>query len=201
MTADRDITVTVLVLRKAPYIGNKTIAHCLSSERGKMAFFLRGSEGGKTTHGQPFDLFRLLSVNCHRNSSDLYYPDSVEILADYPSLASDYASYDTGCQLLDFAFRNTQPGLDSSKLFMALNVALKRLAERTISPDAIVTGCNMVFLFEAGQLDYGNASDRERHQQEVLLRMALGGDVPQLADDVWRKLREWSDGLILNLDL
>lgn len=201
MTSDRDIQATVIVLQKTPYVGNKMLVYCLSPELGRMTFFVRGSENSRTTKGQAFDLFRVLAVTCHRNSSGLYYPDNVEILADYSALATDYLAYDTACRLSAFVQRNTLPNLDSARLFSSLNIAFARLAAKEILSDAAIVCCNIVFIYESGLLDYGNVNEQDRQQQEALLNMALGDPIIQLSPETWRQLRIWSESIIQNLDL
>ena len=196
---ENDIEATVLVLQKTPYIGGKLIVDALSPERGKMAFFVRGTGNSRNAAGQPFDLFRVLNVTCHRNSGDLYYPDSVEIAEDFSGVAADYETFDTACALARFASLHIMPGLPSGNFFTALVVALRRLNAHSISLDAAVTGCQLVFLYEAGSLDYGNATPKEAAQHEILINMALGAEVPQLAPEVWRRLREWSESLVARL--
>ena len=187
-----------IVLRKTQYGDSKLIVNGLTPT-GRLSFIVYGAIGSGKRGGLVFELFRHLHVSYAETDRELQKCKDAEILADYSSLVRDFDSYSAACWLSQFSLANMPSGLDCQCFFESIRIGLERLANQTTLPAAIVTGIVLVYLREGGWLSDYEDSPQSARQIQILLDMALGGDIPRLAKDNWEALHKWTlDLLSLN---
>lgn len=201
MRPPADHSAEVLFLRKTPYQDNACIVTGLSSELGRMVFYLRLPAPGSRKNSTFFDLFQLVQVEYRQSSSEMCFCQNGTVLADYTAVANNRNGFETACLLAQFALANVPPQLAMPKFFQALRVALIRLqTPNDIDTNGVLTGVALTYLNEAGWLSPLEMAPAEAAQCELLLRMAAGGDIPALAPQVWNALRQWTQSRLLDAD-
>lgn len=191
-----------LVLRKTPHLGSNLIVSGISPEYGRLAFYLKHAAGGDKHHFQQFDAFRLLSLEFTRGkNSDFCRCVEAELSADYTEVAKDYAYFQTACWLAQFCLANILDDDARPLTFTAACVALNRLAAKTQTPAAVLTGFSLNYLMESGWLNVSSLTAREQAQCRILITMGAGGDMPALTPENWEQLWAWTHGQLRRAEL
>ena len=184
-----------IVLRTTRYGEGKLIVNGLTPS-GRLSFIAFGAVGGGKKGGLDFELFRLLHVSYQETERELQKCNDTAIIADYGGLAHHFDSYSAACWLSQFSLANMPSGLDCRYFFESVRIALERLAAQSALPAAVITGVVLVYLREGGWLSDYDDSPQTARQIQILLEMALGGDIPRLAKDNWEQLHQWALALL-----
>ena len=180
-----------IVLRTTRYGEGKLIVNGLTPS-GRLSFIAFGAIGDGKKGGLDFELFRLLHVSYQETDRELQKFQQASILADYGALARHFDGYSAACWLSQFSLANMPSGIDCRYFFESIRVGLERLADQTALPCAIITSIILVYLREGGWLSDYEDSPQTARQIQILLEMALGGDMPRLAKDNWEQLHQWA---------
>ena len=184
-----------IVLRKTQYGDSKLIINGLTPT-GRLSFIVYGAVGSGRHGGLVFERFRLLRVSYAETDHELQKCKEAETLADYSSLVHDFDAYSAACWLSQFSLANMPPALDCQCFFESIKIGLGRLANQVALPSTVITGIGLVYLREGGWLSDYEDSPQSARQIQILLDMALGGDIPRLAKDNWEALRQWTLSLL-----
>ena len=112
--------------------------------------------------------------------------NGVKNLVVQPTLLMHGAEYDEAVALVK----------ERADSFESVRIALERLAAQSALPAAVITGVVLVYLREGGWLSDYDDSPQTARQIQILLEMALGGDIPRLAKDNWEQLHQWALALL-----
>ena len=187
-----------IVLRKQEYGDRSLIISGISPDYGRLDFILRGAVGGVNRSYPAVDLFRLLHIAFTQGDDSLGHLKSVELIENFDSLAQNYPSYETAIWIATFSLLNVMPMLQQTLYANAVEVALRRLANRSqFLPEAIMTGVCITFLYESGWLTHALQDSSSREQCRVLLEMASGKEAPNLSGECWRQQLEWCKSMLL----
>ena len=188
------IETDFIALRKVPYTDNAIILSGLSPEHGRLSFMVRGAT--KRRDFPLLDIFRLLHVEFVPGRESLSKIVSADLVEDFSRLAGDYDAYEAASWMASFSLMNVMPMLPHPLYANAVEVALRRLANGTHSPDAVRTCVAVAFLFEEGWLGRAMKSEQASRQCRELLEMAAGEPGPSLTPASWRRQLEWSLSLL-----
>ena len=201
MNGDESIETAFLVLRLTQYGENSLIATGISPEQGKLTFMVHGGRGSGRRGVSPFRLFGRLAVTYTPSNREMQHCTIVELLEDNGDVSHDYARYACACWLCQFSLANVLPGMALEYYFKSLSVAFTRLAKNNQVPTAaVVTGVLLVYKQENGLLPSMEGDTRRQSQCQLLLQMALGGDIPALQEQNWLALRDWTISLLRQTD-
>jgi len=185
------LSTDLLVLRKIPHLGANLIINGISPKYGKMSFFLKNAVSSQSKFNT-FDVFRLLEIQFRNGTGDLAKCLEADIIADYSGVASTYDTFTAACNLSKFCLDNILPDDSQPRVFQAVCVALKRMADNLQHPPAALTGFALCYLLESGLLDSASMSSRDQAQCRMLLEMSQGGDMPPLTEENWQNLWLWT---------
>ncbi|MBP5640969.1 MAG: recombination protein O N-terminal domain-containing protein [Victivallales bacterium] len=200
MTESDTIETEFLVLRVTQYGENSLIAAGFTPELGKLSFAIHGGKGSGRRGVTPFRLFCHLKVKYVPSSRELQKCVSAELVDDFSAVSHDYERYSCACWLSQFSLTNVLPGMPTEYYFRAVSVAFSRLAKTVLPVPAILTGVLLVYMQENGMLPQMEGDVRRQSQCQLLLQMALGGDVPALQKQNWLAIRDWTIGVLRQTD-
>lgn len=195
--AGESLETDYLVLRTTVYGESGLIVSGVSPEQGKLSFMVHGARRGGRRGGSVFGLFRKLRLSYRPQERELQSCDDAELVSDHGSVSSDFGRYTGACWLSQFALQNILPGMSSSYFFDSLDLGFSRLASGVGSVASIETGVMLVYMQENGVMPlFGEGEERQAAQCQLLLEMALGGQIPALREDNWVALRDWAAGVL-----
>lgn len=197
-------TIEFLVLRKTAYSETSWILAGLSPEVGRVSFLARGARRLDKRHFPEVDVFRCLRVTYRPARNSLHRWQTAETVADFATVAKSAGAFLLASELAGFALRYSQEALPCPTFYIAVKVALTRLAEatKTGSVDtrlaaACRTGVRLAMLDENGELDRTAMSDDEQRRLSRLLEMAAGNQPPPLlSKTTWQALEHWTTALL-----
>jgi recombinational DNA repair protein (RecF pathway) len=201
MNGEDAVEIDFLVLRVTQYGENSLIAAGVSPEQGRLSFMVHGGRGSGRRGVSPFRLFSRLHLVYTPSTRELQKCTSAELVGDYGGVSQDYGRYACACWLSQFSLANVLPGLSLEYYFRSLAVGLERLsANRSVPTAAVLTGILLVYMQENGFLPQMEGDPKGQSQCQLLLQMALGGDIPALQEQNWLALRDWTIGLLRQTD-
>lgn len=186
------VVTEFLILRKIPYQDSRTIFSGISPEYGKLTVMLRLPPGGSRRNYRHGDIFQQWSIAFRPGNAEIVTPARWELLREFSALATDSRRFEAACWLSRFVLANSVAGAPAPELFRALYVAMVRLAEKRIPPEAVLVGVGLAMLREGGWLAPKYMNPDEAPRCELLLRMAAGGDTPALTENNWKELWQWT---------
>lgn len=189
-----------LVLRTVACGENSLVASGVSPQFGRVSFLVWGGQSGGRRRPCVFGLFRRLQVRYVPQDSDMQTHAEATIEQDYGGVSQHYERYEAGCYLARFALDNVLPGMSAPVFFEALVMAFRRLSETSVGVPSIIMGVLMVYMQENGLLPPFEGQVRQAAQCQLLLDMALGGDIPALRADNWLALCDWALGILARSD-
>lgn len=196
------VSTRLLVLRKTPYGDTSLVVAGVSPEAGQLHFLVRGARRIGKKQFPVADLFRELAVQYRPGRGELYSWRSAELAEDFSGVARVPERFQAACRLARFALANLHAGIAYPRCYLALLVALRRLAaapgggmsaaEATAEGPAALLGTALVFLDEHGLLSEFPAWLGGPARGEQLFAMAGStGAPPVLAPEEWQRLRHW----------
>ena len=186
------VVTEILILRKTPYQDSRTIFSGISPQYGRVTAMLRIPQGGSRSNYRHGDIFQQWSMTFNQNSAEVVTCSRWELLREFSAVAARPDAFEAACWMARFVLTNTVAGAPLPELYRAVYVALTRLAEGRIPPEAVLTGVGLTYLREGGWLAPEYMSPDEAPRCELLLRMAAGGDTPALTADNWKELWQWT---------
>ena len=178
-----------IALRKVPYTDNSLILSGISGEFGRLGFLIKGAYSRKEFPA--LDIFRLYHVDFLPGREDLSKLRAVDLVEDFGGVAADYSRYQAAAWISAFSMLNVMPNLPHPFFTNAVEVALRRLANKKDNVDAVKTCVALSFIFEEGWLAHAVHTENGSEQCRQLLEMAGGSEGPNLSDDSWREQLEW----------
>jgi len=190
-----ELETDFIALRKVQYADNAVIYSGLSPEYGRLGFMVRVAGGNRSF--PDMELFRLLHVQFKTGKGELCWLVSVELIEDFGHLVQKYERYEAACWIASFCMLNVMPMLPHPHFANAVEVALRRLANVALVPDAILTGVCLAFVFEEGWLAYAIQGKDAAEQCRRILEMEAGNPAPLLSDECWKAQFGWCKEILL----
>lgn len=129
------------------------VAACLSPDSGRVDLMLKGAKRIGSRKYPVADLFRELEVelsDAGKNSS-LRSPRSIDLLAQFDSIAASPDAYSAACSVSSLLLRSSAPDTPAPMLYAAAREAFRKLAEGA-SPEDVLWLLRLVNLEEHGVL-------------------------------------------------
>ena len=134
------LSTRLLILRKTPYSDTSLVVAGVSPEAGQLHFLVRGARRIGKRQFPLADLFRELAIQYRPGRGDLYSWHSAELVEDFSAVAQQPARFEAACRLARFALANLHAGIAQPRCYLALTVALRRLAAEPAGGPASVPG-------------------------------------------------------------
>ncbi|MFA6814961.1 MAG: hypothetical protein WCS73_01530 [Lentisphaeria bacterium] len=189
----------LFILRKIQHTGSNLIVAGVSPIYGKISFYIRNAVTKKNNF-HVFDLFRVVSVSYNDNGNDLLRPQTVDLKHDFNKVANRFERFQAGCRIAKFSLSNIPNGVGCPFYYRSLVAAFHRLAESELCTEAVLTGIALTYLKESGWFGESKLSVAEMAQCQLLIQMAVGGDIPALTVENWQKLWEWAEHLLIDIE-
>ncbi len=206
MSNGTDISTEFLVLRRTPYAETSLVVAGLTPDYGQLHFLARGARRLGKRQFPVLDLFRAVSIRfrMRQEVGALHSPRSVELVADHSALARDIELFGLAGWAARFCLDNVLPGVAQPRIFQALRVTLRRLADAAVSRTdraqircAAMVCLSLTYLDENGLLPEYGATPAAERQCRLLLEAAGGqAEIPPLTLANWQKMRQWAVALL-----
>lgn len=193
------INTNIIVLRKTHYSESSLIISALSAEFGRLDFIVRGAKRIEKRKFPQVDLFRELNVVFRESSREMHGITEAELVREHDRIASSIENYRTAHEIASFVLRNSHPGIQCQKLYLALRNSFALLCSGEAHPQTAAI-LKLVYLHENGLLGtHGHADEAEKKRQRglrIIIRdIIVKNSITPFTQQYWNSLSEWLDAM------
>ena len=189
-------SVNYIILRHSPFQESGLLLSGISPERGRLDFIVRGAKSQGKKKFPVAGLFREMRIE-YRMDHESSFPNlkSMELISCFDGISAHTGHYLSACTLAKFLLDNTRPMLDSSEIYTAFRMLLKRYAEgRELTERAVLL--KTAFFSGNGMLPEPDNKNGEELLETLFSASQGMAEPPSFSQDYWEKLDRRFDLLL-----
>jgi recombinational DNA repair protein (RecF pathway) len=198
-------TTDGIVLRKTAYSETSLIIAVLTPSQGQMSFMLKGARRSGKRAFVEVDLFRHVSISYRPSSrSELHTARTAECLTAFDVVATEPAHFRLMSCLARLILDHSHAGAPIPQVYAGLLGTLQRLQRDRDAPSVPLLLANtLLLLADEGLLPDYSADPETEAKLRGLMQLPLSPEapIPPYADHDWSALKEWLEGLALEVDV